>query len=513
MKLALWKHAGVGRRHPGRAVVEAMEPRTLFSFVVDPTGTSVSASAAAGGTPQQVQTNPAHAEDSFSYAGSQFEPAYSLSGQANASYQAADQQLTVHSDATQSTGGNYLGWPDNSGTQGEVVLSFNLTAAATVQVTGNLVGTGGGTSSVHLDISDFVATSANTAAVNQAFKLGAGNHLIEVDAEGANVQGTSTGSVDLTLTLVGAETPPRITSPKAVTFKLGQPSAFTVRTAGDPTPSIKETAFLPDGITFVDNGNGTATLSGTPSPLDGTGHYNLIFTAFNGASPDANQFFTLTLDGAAGAGSLRPKFTSKTKSFTFHTGQAGAFTITTSGTPTPTLSLVGSLPSGLNFQDNTDGTASLFGQAPDSAGGKYKVTVVASDGAGHSVRQTLMLDVIAPPPTPAELSPKPAAPARAIKPGSRSNRSTIHFQNPSHQAFKETLLVSLYASPTPSYDATTAFALVSHSVTLSLAGSQGKSIPLNFPAPPSIPTGDYYVVAVFADNTMSASDATAHFGA
>ena len=205
MKLAFWQVAVARRRDHCMPLIEAMEQRTLFSFVVDPTGTTISAAAAAGGTPQQVQTNPAHAADSFNYAGSQFEPAYSLSAVANASYQAAAQQLTVHSDATQATGGNFLGWPDNSGTQAEVVLSFNLTAAATVQINGTLAGTGGGMSSVHLDISDFVATSANTSAVNQAFNLIAGNHLIEVDAEGANVQGTSTGSVDLTLTLVGAQ--------------------------------------------------------------------------------------------------------------------------------------------------------------------------------------------------------------------------------------------------------------------------------------------------------------------
>ena len=247
-----------------------------------------------------------------------------------------------------------------------------------------------------------------------------------------------------------------------MTFKLGQPSAFTVMTAGDPTPSIKETAFLPDGINFVDNGDGTATLSGTPKSLDATGHYNLIITASNGASPDANQFFTLTLDGATGAGSQRPKFTSKINSFTFHTGQADAFTITATGSPTPVLSVVGILPGGLNFQDNHDGTASLFGQPAAGAGGKYKVTVVASDGSGHNVRQTLMLDVVAPPPTPAELSPKPTAPGRAIKPGSKRNQSTIHFHNPSLQSFKGTLPVSLYASPTPDYNALTAIALVSH---------------------------------------------------
>ncbi|HET6249113.1 MAG TPA: putative Ig domain-containing protein [Tepidisphaeraceae bacterium] len=486
-----------------------MEQRTLFSFAVDPTGTTVSASAAAGATPQQVQTNPAHASDSFSYPGSEFEPAYSLTAAANASYQATPTQLTLHADASQSTGGNYLGWPDNAGTQAEIVLSFNLTAAATVQIAGSLAGAGGGMSSVHFDISDFVASSADTSAVNQAFKLSAGNHVIEVDAEGANVQGNSTGTLDLTLTLAPSA-PPRITSPRSKTFRLGEPSAFTVTTTGNP--SIKENAFLPDGLAFVDNGDGTATLSGTPSPLDGTGHYNLIFTASNGASPDAHQFFTLTLDGAPGSGLARPKFTSKINLFTFHSGQADAFMVAATGTPTPTLSVVGTLPAGVSFQDNHDGTGSFFGEPGLFAGGKYKVVVVASDDSGHHVQHVLTLDVISPPLTPADLTPKPTAPARAIIPRSKKNPMAIHFSNPQRESFKGTLPVSLYASPTPTYNATTATALASQSVKVALAPNQAKAVPINFPAPASIAAGDYYIVAIFADGTTVSSDATAHFG-
>jgi hypothetical protein len=123
-------------------------------------------------------------------------------------------------------------------------------------------------------------------------------------ADGSIVNSTANSSADLTITLGAAATkPPHITSISAVTFQVGKPSAFRITTTGDPTPGITETAFLPDGITFVDNGDGTATLSGTPSALDATGHYHLIFTASNGVAldathPNANQFFTLTLSGS-----------------------------------------------------------------------------------------------------------------------------------------------------------------------------------------------------------------------
>ena len=51
-------------------------------------------------------------------------------------------------------------------------------------------------------------------------------------------------------------------------------------------------------MTFVDNGNGTATLSGTPAA--GTaGTYPLTITASNGVGSPANQSFTLTVNPAA----------------------------------------------------------------------------------------------------------------------------------------------------------------------------------------------------------------------
>jgi len=45
-------------------------------------------------------------------------------------------------------------------------------------------------------------------------------------------------------------------------------------------------------VTFKDNGNGTATLSGTPTSGSG-GTYLLTLTASNGVGTSANQSFTL----------------------------------------------------------------------------------------------------------------------------------------------------------------------------------------------------------------------------
>jgi CSLREA domain-containing protein len=70
--------------------------------------------------------------------------------------------------------------------------------------------------------------------------------------------------------------------------------SFTVITTAYPTASLSETGSLPNGVTFTDNGNGTASLAGTPA-LGSAGSYPFVITASNGVSPNAMQNFTLTV--------------------------------------------------------------------------------------------------------------------------------------------------------------------------------------------------------------------------
>ena len=54
-------------------------------------------------------------------------------------------------------------------------------------------------------------------------------------------------------------------APATTTFTVGSPGTFTVTTAGGPVPAITSSGTLPPGVTFTDNGDGTATLAGTPA--------------------------------------------------------------------------------------------------------------------------------------------------------------------------------------------------------------------------------------------------------
>jgi predicted outer membrane repeat protein len=111
--------------------------------------------------------------------------------------------------------------------------------------------------------------------------------------------GSGTATVDnatVSVTIdIGA--PPAITSSNNATFTLGAAGTFNVTTSGSPTPSIIQSGALPSGVSFHDNGNGTGTLSGTPTQA---GTFNTItFTASNGFLPNATQTFTLTVSQAS----------------------------------------------------------------------------------------------------------------------------------------------------------------------------------------------------------------------
>jgi hypothetical protein len=110
------------------------------------------------------------------------------------------------------------------------------------------------------------------------------------------------GLVAMTASQVNLNQAPTITSASGATFTVGTAGSFTVTTTGSPTPSITETGALPSPVTFKDNGNGTATLSGTPAA--GTaGSYPITIKASNGVGTAASQSFTLTVNGGGGGGS------------------------------------------------------------------------------------------------------------------------------------------------------------------------------------------------------------------
>ena len=222
------------------------------------------------------------------------------------------------------------------------------------------------------------ATLAGTPATGTA-----GTYPITITAN--NGVGTA-ATQSFTLTVAAGGTAPKITSANSTAFTVGTAGTFTVTTTGSPTPALSESGSLPSPVTFKDNGNGTATISG--SPATGTaGTYTITITASNGVGTAATQTFTLTVNQS-------PSITSA-NSTTFTVGTAGTFSVTTTGSPTPSLSESGSLPSPVTFKDNGNGTATISGTPATGTAGTYPITITASNGVGTAATQSFTLTVAA----------------------------------------------------------------------------------------------------------------------
>ncbi len=224
-----------------------------------------------------------------------------------------------------------------------------------------------------VDDGDGTATLSGTPAVGTG-----GTYALVITASNGVLPDATQ---NFTLTINEA---PTITSTATTTFKVGTAGTFTITTAGYPDPALTYTGTLPGGVTLIDNGDGTATLSGTPNVATG-GVYNLVITANNGVTPNATQNFTLTINEA-------PAITSANAT-SFKVGTAGTFTITTTGYPIPAITYGGSQSDGVFMDDNGDGTATLQGTPGVGTGGIYDLVITASNGVTPNATQNFTLTV------------------------------------------------------------------------------------------------------------------------
>lgn len=157
---------------------------------------------------------------------------------------------------------------------------------------------------------------------------------------------------------------PAFTSGTSATFNVGSHGAFTFTAMGTPAPTFSVSPPLPGGLSL---NSATGLLDGTP--VAGTaGVHALTVTASNGASPDATQSFTLTINdlravsSTALMSSLNPS----------PVGQAVTFTASVTGqSPTGTATF-------------TDGGVPI-GSPMLLSGGSASLTTSALLGGGHSI--------------------------------------------------------------------------------------------------------------------------------
>ena len=184
----------------------------------------------------------------------------------------------------------------------------------------------------------------------------------------ATVTASNTSGPDAVQTLtIRVVEGPAITSANATTFTRGEASSFTVTTTGYPTATLTRVGTLPSGVAFTEHGNGTATISGTPTEH---GTFPITLRAENPDFPAVMQSFTLTVEGAPVFGATPDR--------TAQTGVATSFAVSTSALPIAGLSATG-LPAGLTATDNEDGTITVAGTPAPGTGGTYQVDLTATN--------------------------------------------------------------------------------------------------------------------------------------
>ncbi|HXB73500.1 MAG TPA: putative Ig domain-containing protein [Candidatus Acidoferrales bacterium] len=173
------------------------------------------------------------------------------------------------------------------------------------------------------------------------------------------------------------------------TFYAGTPNQILLTTSGATTPvtswSLAGTGGinpspLPPWLTLHDNGNGTATLSGTPP--GGTAGTFLVQISVTTAFAGVNQihYYPVTVSNT-------PVFTSASLA-SLTAGSAASLSISAN---MGTVSLTGTLPTGLTF---TAGNPATIGGTPAAGtGGQYTLTLTDDAGAAGTATQRLILNV------------------------------------------------------------------------------------------------------------------------
>jgi uncharacterized membrane protein YgcG len=163
-----------------------------------------------------------------------------------------------------------------------------------------------------------LSASGGTAPVTWSVTAGKLPAGLTLDAATGALSGapTTAGAVELTFTATDhgrptpqaatvtskltVQGPPAITSAGPARFTTGRAGTFTITTrAGVPAATtLTLDGTLPDGITFTDKGDGTATLSGTPAAST-VGSHPVTITASNGVEPAVSQRLTIVVAGGA----------------------------------------------------------------------------------------------------------------------------------------------------------------------------------------------------------------------
>lgn len=176
---------------------------------------------------------------------------------------------------------------------------------------------------------------------------------------------------------------PELDGPEAVRFVAGTNRTAVFSSDGYPVADLSLDGDLPDGVTFQDNGNGTATLGGSASE-SAVGNYSVTVKASNGVAADSElQVSIQVVPPLAFAPGSLPDAAYQTQ-YSATIGVVG-------GQPPYTFSLQsGSLPAGLTLNSNGTITGTPTGLLINST---FTVKVVDAADPAQSVTKQFSITV------------------------------------------------------------------------------------------------------------------------
>ena len=188
---------------------------------------------------------------------------------------------------------------------------------------------------------------------------------------------------------------PSFTSEPVRTATAGTAYAYDAA-AVDPNGDVLTltASTLPAWLTFVDNGDGTGSLSGTPAVED-VGDHEVVLDVADANALTAQQRFTISVVAAGSP----PTFTS-TPTVSGGVGTEYRYDVVAEDPDGDAMTITASvLPAWLTLTDNLDGTAALVGTPTDAELGDHEVVLDVTDANGMTAQQpfTISIDDVAPP--------------------------------------------------------------------------------------------------------------------
>jgi LmbE family N-acetylglucosaminyl deacetylase len=203
---------------------------------------------------------------------------------------------------------------------------------------------------------------------------------------------------------------PSVSVPASASFEVGLVGSVSVKATGSPLASLSIEGALPAGVSFHDNGDGTATLAGTPSasvtPPGTSRGFPLTVTATNelGRADDQLTLTVVNPPEPEPEPEPEPQPTPPTPTPTpqpepqppvgepVFAGPAVAYgfvgrnlDLPIDATGAPAISVTGELPAGLELRVDGPGQVRLVGKPKER--GVHRVTLTARNSAGTATRQ------------------------------------------------------------------------------------------------------------------------------